>query len=568
MIRLRYRVFHEQPHLFLGGASVVTSAFASTTLPSFLPLLLHLTIVLIYAPKVLSRSPFTGITSLWFGLSIGRSISWFTPSLHTLDTPGISVLVLLGQSFATSAISLTAVLIYARLRTRVSSGLAQLTLFPALWACIWCAAAYISPVGYLTSWSPVNGIEYYDWIIPFVGPAVKDWLVAAWAAICSQMVEEWIMGSQLPEEAPLIPDLDRSPQRKYPRGSAKLILASFLVVLAFPSFFFNDLPLPVISSETTPFTVGCVLPPFQRYKDYNPTLEDYIRESSTLAPHANLLLWPEGAVSFQDEAEREAKLSVVRGRVLGAWVGVSFEETYHDPQGSRGERGIRRTGIALVSSRQNETHFIYYKRHLVPIAESFSLRSSSEPPTIHTLDLQKPNWMKIPKGDWAPAPKFTRPIPVTASICLDLAFPLHSLDSRPALILAPGRTWDVTVAEVMWKQAKLRAHELGSAILWCDGGDRGVSGVAGEGISESVQVGHGSWVRKIALPYPFDEQPTPYGRGGNYLVLILMCLPLVFSLPVASTGFLPGSGIRRVGSALQSFWQRRIRSSELEEDLI
>ncbi|KAF9270008.1 hypothetical protein L218DRAFT_6455 [Marasmius fiardii PR-910] len=562
MNSFRYRAFHEQPHLFLGGASIVTSAFALTTLPSFLPLLLHLAVLLIYAPKVISRSPVTRITSLWFGLSLGRSISWFAPSLHALDTPGVSVLVLFGHSLATSAIALIAVLVYARSRTRISSGLARLTIFPALWAGMWCAAAYISPVGYLTSWSPVYGLDHYDWIIPFLGPAVRDWFVAAWAAVCSQVIEEWIMGSKLPEETPLIPDLDRfSPpaQNEHSRGIAKFVLASILIVLALPSFFSSDLPLPVISPETTPFTVGCTLPPYQRYKNYHPTLGDFIKESQQLAPLADLILWPEGAVSFHNEGEREAALAMVRQNVTGVWIGVSFEEIYQDPQDPRSEREAKRTGIALVSNKKNETQFIYYKRHLVPIAESFAMRASSEPPTIYTLDFKKPNWIKAPKSDWAPSPNYTRPVPVTASICLDLAFPatFAALDSRPALILAPGRTWDTTVGEVMWNQAKLRAHELGSAILWCDGGDSGISGVAGKGISEFIQVGHGSWVKKIALPYPFEEHPTLYGRGGNYFVVILMCLPLVFSLPVATSSNLPGFGIRRIGSALQGFWKRR-----------
>lgn len=572
MNSFRYRVFHDQPHFFLGGASIVTSAFALTALPSFLPLLLHLTVLLVYAPKVISRRPFARITSLWFGLSIGRSISWLAPSLHALDTPGVSVLVLFGQSLATSAISLMAALIYARSRTRISSGLAQLTVFPALWAALWCIAAYISPVGYLTSWSPVYGLEYYNWTIPILGPAGKDWFVAAWAALFSQTIEEWIMGPQLPEEAPLIPDLDRSTsatQRRHSRGIAKFVLASLLVALALPSFFSSDLPLPVISSRTTPFTVGCALPPYQTYKNYRPTLDDYIAESRTLAPHADLILWPEGAVSFYDEVEREATLAQIRQKVVGTWVGVSFEESYRDPQDPRGERAVKRTGIALVSNKTDGSQFIYFKRHLVPIAESFSMHGSSAPPTIYTLDLKKPNWVKSPKSDWAPAPNYTRPVAITASICLDLAFPatFSALDSRPALILAPGRTWDATVGEVMWNQAKLRAHELGSAILWCDGGDSGISGVAGKGISEFVQVGHGSWVNKIALPYPFDEQPTLYGRGGNYFVLILMGLLFVFSLPEAMSTSHPGYGIRQIGSALGNFWRRRrIGNGEQRQD--
>lgn len=72
---------------------------------------------------------------------------------------------------------------------------------------------------------------------------------------------------------------------------------------------------------------------------------------------------------------------------------------------------------------------------------------------------------------------------VTTSICLDFSDPslFKSLEVRPGLILAPGRTWDVTVGYTMWKQASQRAHEIESSLLWCDGGEGGVSGVVGRG---------------------------------------------------------------------------------------
>ncbi|KAK1228686.1 hypothetical protein PQX77_008339 [Marasmius sp. AFHP31] len=193
------------------------------------------------------------------------------------------------------------------------------------------------------------------------------------------------------------------------------------------------------------------------------------------------------------------------------------------------------------------------------------MRGSSEPPSVATLELKKPQWFKGP--GWSAGPHNSRPVSVTASICLDLAIPgaFSALSSRPALILAPGRTWDATVGEVMWNQAKARAHELGSAILWCDGGDSGISGIAGRGISESIQVGHGSWVRRIALPYPSDDQPTLYGRDGNYFVLILLGLPLVLALPTNMARMFPGGGMRRVLDSISSWRRRRIEGQDSQE---
>lgn len=118
---------------------------------------------------------------------------------------------------------------------------------------------------------------------------------------------------------------------------------------------------------------------------------------------------------------------------------------------------------------------------------------------------------------------------MTASICLDFAqaSPFAELETRPALILAPARTWDPTVGYAMWLQAKQRAEELGAMVLWCDGGEGGVSGVAGGGFGDVTQVGVGSFVRSIGIQYPFDERRTLYARFGDF-VLVLAWLPLLF----------------------------------------
>lgn len=143
------------------------------------------------------------------------------------------------------------------------------------------------------------------------------------------------------------------------------------------------------------------------------------------------------------------------------------------------------------------------------------------PPSIFTLNLTSPKYMK--KTDWAPGPSYTRPIALTASICLDFAHPsqFSELDSRPALILAPARTWDISVGSAMWSQAKERAEEMGSMVLWCDGGEGGVSGIAGRGFHDVAQVGSGSWVRTIGIKYPLDNHRTPYAYLNNLTPLML-----------------------------------------------
>lgn len=150
---------------------------------------------------------------------------------------------------------------------------------------------------------------------------------------------------------------------------------------------------------------------------------------------------------------------------------------------------------------------------------------SEEEPTIYKLPLGPPSGTR--KSDWAEAPDYTRPIPITSSICLDFSSQTSflSLDSRPALILAPARTWHPSVGLAMWNQARQRAHETGSTILWCDGGEGGLSGIIGGGFEEPLQFGEGSWTKTIGLTYPFPEKKTVFMRigniGGFFVVLML-----------------------------------------------
>lgn len=156
------------------------------------------------------------------------------------------------------------------------------------------------------------------------------------------------------------------------------------------------------------------------------------------------------------------------------------------------------------------------------VTESFSKIPSVDPPAITRWQLKSPKG--IAKHDWAPEPNFTRPLLVTSSICLDFTSPtvFTALDARPSLILGPARTWDSTVGLAMWEQAKARANELGSMILWCDGGLTGVSGVGGGGIQEPMQFGGGSWMRTIGIQYPFDENRTLYAKGGDFSVIVFL----------------------------------------------
>jgi hypothetical protein len=283
------------------------------------------------------------------------------------STPGVSLIVLFSMSAITSILTLGAVYIDTRFYEHLPSRWAQMTFFPALWTTLWLGVSYVSPLGRLSTWSPAEGMDLYGWMVPLVGFAGSDWVVAAWAVVCSQAIGVWFIGSEDMDEQPLIPhpDDEPGPSRLLSHTSSIFLLAALLVTMAIPSFVLSNLPLSVVSSDTTPFSVGCILPPFVRYKHHSLTLDDYIAESVTLTNSARLLLWPEGAVTFNSEAEKEEGLAKVRKAVTGSHVAVSFEETFAIP-GAPSGTSSKRTGIAIVSPSSASPQFEYYKRHLVP----------------------------------------------------------------------------------------------------------------------------------------------------------------------------------------------------------
>jgi hypothetical protein len=534
------------PHLIFITLSAFWSFFALRPTPSGVPIVLSLSTLLLYFRILLpAKHAFQYGSVLFLSLTAAGFLSRLAASLHALSTPGVSLVVLFSMSAITSLLTLGAVYIDTRFYEHLPSPFSQITFFPALWTTLWLSVSYVSPLGRLSTWSPAEGMDLYGWTVPLVGFAGSDWIVAAWAVVCSQAVGVWFIGSEDTDEEPLIqhPGNEPGQSRLLSHTSSIFLLAALLVTMTTPSFVLNNIPLAVVSSDTTPLSVGCILPPYHRYKHHSLTLDDYLKESKTLSSSAKLLLWPEGAVTFNSEAEKEEGLAKVRKEITGPHVAVSFEETFAAPGASLG-KSSKRTGLAIVSNSSASSHLEYYKRHLVPsmylhwihwlllnlyfvVAESFSLSHSMNPPPFYTLDLHHPNDMN--KTDWAPQPNYTRPIVLTASICLDFAHPFQfaELDSRPALILAPARTWDVSVGSVMWSQAKQRAEEMGSMVLWCDGGDGGVSGIAGGGFHDITQVGSGSWVRTIGIQYPFNERRTAYAYFDNFAPLILfwaLCL--------------------------------------------
>lgn len=357
---LRQLVFQDYRNAIFIALSTATAAFAVRPDATILPLVATLTLLLAYGPFLFrpGNTRASNVLLTWIGLAIGSQVSRIHASLDALSTAGSSLLILFTTSGFLSALTLSTV--YLSTRNLFSASPSRRTLFPAIWATTWCTISHLNPGGHLATWSAVGTEDPYKWIIPIVGPPGKDWIVAAWAVVFSEAIGDWYMRSS---EINL-----ENPQIKPRHGTTK-VLALFLTLLTIPSFFLSALPLPTSYSTTgisTPLSVACALPSYTRYKNHVLTLADYIRESKTLQSQASIILWPEGAVTFHSEEEREQAFNEVRVNLTGSYVGVSFEETVSDPTDSTGRKAISRTGIAIISQYSATPHLVYYKRHLVP----------------------------------------------------------------------------------------------------------------------------------------------------------------------------------------------------------
>jgi hypothetical protein len=218
-----------------------------------------------------------------------------------------------------------------------------------------------------------------------------DWLVAAWAVVASHgIVESWFIG---PEEwEPLASihsshtetlNASQSAQHGKLRFMHFLFFGMFLSALAVPSFLVDDLPRSVVFLNATPLALACILPPNFRYKHHTPKFQDFLEESKRFRSSADIMLWPEGAVTFQDEIERDGTQSIqdptffssrvppaafetLRNALPGTYVGVSYIETYKDPQDPSGGKIARRNAFSLISNSSLAPHLTYSKRYLVP----------------------------------------------------------------------------------------------------------------------------------------------------------------------------------------------------------
>ena len=237
--------------------------------PSFVPLVLLLAVLRLQVSTIPSRKEWSkGIYQVLL-VSLAVAIVHAGPSLHALSTPFVSIVVLAGLSTITTSIAAATLLagFYAKRASRTPW--MHATVFPALWASVWAAVEYCSPVGQLTTWSPVTQVGGYAWLRPYMGQVAINWVVAAWSVVVADHLEAWIMGSGEDDEVggpgPLVDvageenGLEPAPKVSE-RSKTTLLLAGALLLLAAPSYFANTSPPPVVGADVTSFGVACALP--------------------------------------------------------------------------------------------------------------------------------------------------------------------------------------------------------------------------------------------------------------------------------------------------------------------
>ncbi|KAI0294957.1 hypothetical protein BC826DRAFT_1009641 [Russula brevipes] len=485
--------FHQTPEHCVPAIATVLAFPALSPTPSFIPLTTLVATLLIYTRVVIPR-PHAPERSLHL-------------SLGALSSTAFSIISLWLISSLSSIVAFSVVTLSDYITLRVDIPWAKIAFFPCLWATAWQSISHISPVGHLVTWSPVTGIAGYEWMRPLFGEWGINWIVGAWAIVAAEIVGAWFIGptEELEPQGPLIPTLGE-PEPE-PRRSASLpgprhilLLGAALLLLSTPSSFSPITPTLPWSISSTPISLGCILPHPPSPGDESSPLDRFIAESKQ-HNHARILLWPEAALKFETNTQREEAIKRVQMKACSARA-----EWNHSREGKW------RNGLVLVGS--NGTVAEFYKRNLVPIAESFSLTPSKDVPKIYELELQGSNKNK----KWTPVPPYDRTISLTAAICLDF--------SSPKIFTSLDSTWHHDVSMAMWEQAKARAEEAGSMVLFCDGGAQGASGVSGHGIQEPVQFGSGSWTRTIGVEWPFNQRRTLYMWGGEALQVGIVWLLL------------------------------------------
>ena len=371
VVNFRGIIFTKHPTIVFPIFSVGLAFFALSPTPSFIPLVLLISTLLVYT-RIISFRPHVPQTVFWavMGVSFASTISHIMPSLNALSSPASSIASLWLISSLSSSIAFSIILLSDRLSPRFHIPWARATFFPTIWATVWQIVSHTSPVGQLVTWTPIAGVGY-EWMRPHFGTWGANWLVGGYAIVIAELVGAWFIGpvEEFEPHGPLIPSIDsnaepRSISSATSQARHTLFLSAALLALTIPSFFSPALPILPWSASSTPLSIGCVLPHPSLPNDGISPLDRFITESKQHTG-ARILLWPEGALRFESSLQREEALTRVQKEIKGPLVGVTFTEPVPREVGwEHAREGKWRNGLVLVGPDGPVAEF--YKRNLVP----------------------------------------------------------------------------------------------------------------------------------------------------------------------------------------------------------
>jgi hypothetical protein len=357
-------------------ATAILAAVGLGPSPNF-PGLVGLLVMIQLYPRTSSRK-FLRLVQPWAASTIGTFISDTGPALNALQSSAISVVVLICASAIMPAISTSVVWFDANyIGKNHRFSWFRLAAFPAFWASSWGVLSLASPVGRLLMWSPVTGLGPYAWVSSYLGTWGIDFIVAGWSVLLTEVIAvplfQRALANEDPEDprdaanfAPFTDNPDEPRSNDHSTSRHLYAFALLLLTLSLPSLWTDVIPNPTYTPATTPFTLGCAIPQthLPNMKPHSPTLQDYIDETKKMT-NAKVVLWPESALRFDKEEERNATFQKIAKDVLighkGLHVGLGFEEYANK---SHKGRASKRNGFALLV--EDKVVLQYYKRLLVP----------------------------------------------------------------------------------------------------------------------------------------------------------------------------------------------------------
>lgn len=341
-------LLRRRPHVALIPITVVAVG-ALTTRPSFIPMTSLLALMHAYIRVLARQSSHLYMYALALSgvLAFATSVAHVSTAQDALSSATASFLSLFALSCVASLVAVSAILADVSLSRQSQIHDSEFIVFPAIWVTAWQAIAHISPLGWLTTWSPVIGAEAYTWMRPIFGSWGIMWVVAAWAKAFGMFIVEATDGQPV-------------------RRRSAIALIAVLVALTVPSYFDRSYPLPsALSPSSTPVTVACALP---RLLPGQTALDAYVKETQKLVKDAKIILWPEGAVRFENMKDREAAIERLRnfsGASHDSYIGMTFEQPLTLDDGDLHVRHKIQNGLVLVGGKDGAV-FEYYKRNLVP----------------------------------------------------------------------------------------------------------------------------------------------------------------------------------------------------------